>query len=160
MGINGIGKRPHVSHAGMGEPFNTNLYVWFRRLQERLRYVRVVCGDWKQVCGGNWQSKIGTVGIFFDPPYGVEDRDTTLYAHDSTDIAADVLAWCRERGNRPDYRIVVAGYEEYAELVTDYGWTSKKWTGRGGYSRSDEQNPNRHRETLYISPHCLTNQLF
>jgi hypothetical protein len=112
----------------------------------------VVCGDWKRVCGGNWQDNMGICGMFFDPPYGVEDRDTKIYHHDSTTVAADVMAWCRKRGELETYRIVLAGYEEYGELLKE-GWTSQAWTANGGYSTSDNQN--RKRETLYFSPHCI-----
>lgn len=117
--------------------------------------MRVVCGDWTRVCGGNWQDNIGDVGMFFDPPYGVTDRDTSVYHHDSTDIAKDVMAWCAERGSRKKYRIVIAGYEEYQELIDMHGWTSMNWKAQGGYSNiAKEENENRKRETLYFSPNC------
>jgi len=129
MGVHKPGKRPHLSNAGAGvhklgrippdspeglavtAPYNPNIYAWFRELSERLRYVRVVCGDWSRVCGGDWQDGFGTVGIFFDPPYGTKaNRDPGLYAVDSLEVADEVRAWCLERGNRPSYRIVLAGY--------------------------------------------------
>ena len=172
-GIN-AGQRPHLSHArsfGMGihsvrytkpklsldEPYNIKIYEWFRELAERLRYVRVVCGDWKQVCGGNWQDKMGTVGIFFDPPYGAQDRDKGIYHHDSTTISLEVEAWCLERGNRPTYRIVCAGYEgEYLSLI-EAGWKVIAWKANGGYSNTGNNKQgkaNTKRERLFISPHC------
>ena len=115
-GVHKIGKIPHIAAGkGVQEPYNTNIYKWFRELSERLRYVRVVCGDWTRVCGGNWQDKLGTVGIFLDPPYGILNRNTHLYHHDSTTVAKDVMAWCIERGRIPTYRIVLAGYDEYEE---------------------------------------------
>lgn len=162
-GVHQIGKIPHLTgNMGVQEPYNTNIYVWFRELSERLRYVKVVCGDWKRVCGGNWQNCNGMVGMFFDPPYGVEDRDTSLYHHDSTDIAKEVLEWVKERGKKSDYRIVIAGYEEHQELVDDFGWTKHLWKTSGGYSNlGDAQGKkNRHREVLYFSPHCIKNSLF
>lgn len=154
-GVHKVGKRPPISHEAIGvqEPYNTNIYKWFRELSERLRYVRVVCGEWNRVCGGDWQDSIGVVGMFFDPPYGVEDRDTSIYHHDSTSVAGDVLAWVRERGAKESYRIVTAGYEEYQSLLAE-GWTAHNWEAGGGYSTPD--NNNRHRETLYFSPHCQT----
>jgi len=91
MGVHAVGKRPHISDRnGVQDPYNTNIYDWFRKLSERLRYVRVVCGDWQRVCGGSWQDKIGDVGFFMDPPYAVEDRDPTVYHHDSIDVAKEV----------------------------------------------------------------------
>lgn len=160
MGVHAVGQRPHLSDAGMGVHAKGQLphiYEWFARLSERLRGVRVVCGDWTRVCGGDWQDKMGHVGMFFDPPYGVEDRDTSIYHHDSTTVAADVMAWCAERGERKSYRIVIAGYEEYEELL-GIGWRVESWKANGGYaneSRSGVANKNCHRERLYFSPHCV-----
>ena len=74
-GIHALGQIPHISDGGKGEPFNTNIYAHFRRLQERLRYVRVVCGDWTQVSGGDWQTNTGLCGYFADPPYSIEDSE-------------------------------------------------------------------------------------
>ncbi len=165
MGVHTMGQRPHISHGGMGDattaadvsaPFNTNIYKHFRQLSERLRYVRVVCGDWTRVCGGNWQDQVGDVGIFMDPPYGITDRDTDLYHHDSTDVAVDVMAWCLERGSRPSHRIVLAGYDEYTELLSN-GWTGLNWNACGGYANIGDgaSKQNRKREMLYFSPFCL-----
>lgn len=163
MGVHALGKIPHIGDGGKGvqEPYNTNIYEWFRALSERLRHVRVVCGDWMRVCGGDWQDKIGTCGIFLDPPYGVKDRDTAVYHHDDSDVlAASAADWALTRGDRPSYRIVLAGYyEEHEQLLTS-GWTAQRWSAPGGYSgtrRGDESlgSANRHRETLFLSPHCL-----
>ncbi|MFH1016699.1 MAG: hypothetical protein V1798_00790 [Pseudomonadota bacterium] len=159
-GVHALGQRPHISDGGQGvqEPYNTNIYAWFRALSERLRHVRVVCGDWSRVCGGNWQDKCGTVGVFLDPPYGVADRDQGIYHHDGTEIAAEVMAWAVERGAKPSYRIVLAGYDEHKALLSA-GWRAQKWTAQGGYGnrgkKGNVQNANRHREMLYFSPHCL-----
>jgi len=168
-GVHALGQRPYVGHAGMGvqEPYNTNLYQWFRALSERLRYVRVVCGDWTRVCGGTWQDKIGDAGIFFDPPYGVQDRDVTIYHHDSTSVAAQVEDWCLDRGDNPTHRIVVAGYIEEHSRLQEAGWRVEQWKTIGGYGnvsrngKEDNQGKiNRTREALFFSPHCLNNRLF
>ena len=152
-----LSQRPHISNSGKGvqEPYNVNIYTWFRELSERLRNVRVVCGDWTRVCGGNWQDAGGDVGIFFDPPYGVKDR-SEVYDQDSTDVAVDVSAWCLERGAIPSYRIVLAGYEEHSDLLNN-GWTMQGWKTAGGYGNTGKGRgmENRHREVLYLSPHCL-----
>jgi len=186
MGVHALGQRPHVSDGGKGvhalgriphvsdggavgvqEPYNTNLYAWFRSLAERLRYVRVVCGDWTRVCGGNWQDNSGVVGIFFDPPYGVQDRYTAIYHHDSTSVAAEVAKWCLERGERPTYRIVVAGYIEEHPQLKEAGWRVQQWKAQGGYGKiskkgkqDNQGKKNRFREALFFSPHCLKQGLF
>lgn len=153
-----IGKIPHVIDMGKGvHAKNANIYQWFRELSARLRNVRSVCGDWKRVCGGNWQDGIGTVGMFFDPPYGVTDRDTDIYHHDSTDVAGEVREWCLARGEGKLYRIVLAGYYEEHESLLDHGWTVERWKANGGYgNRSDGQGKkNSNREALFFSPHCV-----
>ena len=157
VGVHKIGQIPHLISGGMGvqEPYNTNIYKWFRDLSQRLRHVRSFCGDWKRVCGGDWQDKVGIVGIFFDPPYGVKDRNDNLYRHDSTDLAHEVRNWCIKRGSKETYRIVLAGYDEHKELLS-HGWTMQSWSAGGGYSNLGKKgNSNRHREALYFSPHCV-----
>jgi hypothetical protein len=163
MGVHALGQIPHVGHGGKGvqEPYNTNLYEWFRALSERLRYVRCVNGDWTRVCGGKWQSNCGTVGVFFDPPYSAEaDRDDALYAEESATVAHDVRAWCLERGDDPLYRIVLAGYAGEHEELAGHGWRMQAWKAPGGYASTARQKDtrgqvNRHREVLWFSPHCL-----
>ena len=162
-GVHAIGKIPHIGNAGSGvqEPYNTNIYKWFRELSQRLRYVRVVCGDWTRVCGGDWQDKIGDVGIFFDPPYSGAIRNPNIYHQESGTVAAEVNKWCLERGEKPSYRIVLAGYYEEHENLLQHGWTVTKWTAKGGYSNSGSvENKNRFKEALFFSPHCLKNELF
>lgn len=168
-GVHALGQIPHVSNGGKGvtDPYNTHLYAWFRRLSERLRYVRVVCGDWKRVCGGSWQDNCGDVGIFMDPPYaGGIGRDENLYHQESTTVAAEVNTWCLERGAIKSYRIVLAGYEEHQNLL-EHGWTSHAWKAQGGYGNiscngktSNPGKANRKREVLYFSPHCQKDRLF
>ncbi len=184
-GVHAIGKRPQLSHGfghgtgvhkssmitpSSGEtadptaPYNTNIYAWFRQLSERLRNVRVVCGDWTRICGGNWQDKLGDVGIFFDPPYGITNRDTRVYdEHDSLDVAAQVQAWALERGKNPNYRIVLAGYEEHKALLEE-GWREQLWSAGGGYANTSRgkkkgANQNWKREILYFSPYCYKSDL-
>lgn len=148
-GIHGRTARGHVAD-------------WIHTLCERLRYVRVVCGDWSRVCGGSWQPIGGQpVGMFFDPPYSVADRARGLYRIDSRETANAVDAWCRERGKSPDYRIVLAGYyEEHESLLSD-GWRAERWKANGGYgNQATTENRNRMREALFFSPHCLPVNLF
>lgn len=165
-------KIPYISNSGKGintkipyiggsgtipkDAFKPELYAWFRELQERLRSVRVVCGDWTRVCGGNWQHKMGSVGMFFDPPYGVEDRDTNVYHHDSSTLAKDVGDWCLEHGSHPDYRIVLCGYEEHERLLKAR-WTMEAWKANGGYANTGNAagKENSKREVIYYSPYCI-----
>jgi hypothetical protein len=135
------------------------IHEWINALQSRLRYVKVVCGDWERVCGGNWQDNNKPVGFFFDPPYATAGRDETLYHHDSMIVGKDVEKWCLERGKNPNYRIVVCGYDdEYADLVNN-GWTVHSWKASGGYAKTKSPGANNAiRERLFVSPHCLHKQ--
>jgi hypothetical protein len=142
-------KRPHLTH-------NMGVYEWLRALSKRLRNVKVVCGDWSRVCGGNWQDRNKPVGMFFDPPYATSGRTEKIYDEDSMTVAKDVEVWVLERGKNPNYRIVVAGYEDEYKTLIENGWLVEKWSTRGGYSRIDTRgSQNRHRERLFISPHCI-----
>jgi site-specific DNA-adenine methylase len=138
MGI--TSKRPHLTD-------DKGIYECINALSRRLRYVKVVCGDWSRVCGGNWQDNNKPVGIFFDPPYATSGRDEAIYQHDSMTVAKDVEVWCLERGKNQSYRIVVAGYDDEYKTLLDNGWIFEAWSARGSM--------NRHRERLFISPHCL-----
>lgn len=144
---------PHLTTPGQGIVRRANLLEWFGALAARIRGVRVVCGDWSRICGGNWQAiKFVDCGIFLDPPYSEGARG--LYDKDSATVSADVRAWARERGARPEYRIVLAGYyEEHAELL-GAGWRAVRWKGKGGYGNQGEDNANARRETLFLSPQC------
>lgn len=57
-------QRIHLGNAGSGEQ---GLYAWMESLSERLRRVRVCCGDWSRVCGPTPTYKIGLTGVFLDP---------------------------------------------------------------------------------------------
>jgi hypothetical protein len=150
----------------VSDPYTPGLYQWFRQLSERLRRVRVVCGDWQRVCGGDWQDDRGTCGMFFDPPYSAEaGRDPEIYHEESGTVANDVREWCRERGSRKTYRIVLAGYIEEHESLQDDGWTVYRWSAHGGFANRAKDKTkckgvgNRHKEALFFSPHCHSSGL-
>lgn len=156
--VENIGKT--IFYAYQEQRFITsNAYLWMTALHARLVNVKTICGDWTRVCGGNWQERNKPVGMFFDPPYATQGRDEKIYHHDSMTVAKDVENWVIERGENPNYRIVVAGYEdEYTSLIAN-GWRVHKWSAGGGYSRKESRGAeNRHRERLFISPHCLTEE--
>lgn len=159
---NNICPIPHISDGGCGanklSMRDDNIYKWFNELANRLRHVRVVCGDWKCVCGGNWQTKMGACGMFFDPPYGVNaQRSKNTYYKDSETVADDVAHWALDKGNNEKMRIVLAGYYEEHEWLLKHGWRVHRWNTNGGYGGSS--NTNRHREALFISPYCINTEL-
>ncbi len=129
---------------------------WFA---DRLRRVRVCCGDWARVCGSTTTTtKHGLTGVFLDPPYAdTAGRNSDLYALDSLSVAHDVREWCIERGDNPKFRIVLAGYEGEHEMPDS--WRVVAWKANGGYGSqakdSSAGKENCHRERLWLSPHCV-----
>ena len=89
-------------------------------------------------------------------PYGALDCDTTVYNHNSTNVAYHVRQWCIEHGDKKTFRIVLAGYEgEGHEQLEKYGWRVHEWTGTKGYAKAGV-NENRRRERLYLSPYTFS----
>ena len=130
------------------------IFAWMFALQDRLRRVRVCCGDWKRVTGRSATECIGVTGIFYDPPYGVDaKRDPSLYAHDSLDVAAEVREWCLANGDNPKLRIALCGYEGEHEMPSS--WQCVPWKANGGYASSAGNHENAHRERIWFSPACL-----
>jgi hypothetical protein len=144
------------------------LVAWFARLRDRLRTVRVCCGDFMRVIDSeSVTTRLGVTGIFADPPYpshradGSESRSGGLYATDGgkdalADIRDRLLAYCLERGGNPKMRIAVCGYsgDGYAALLK-HGWEEVAWRPPGGYANRNKANKNRGRERIWFSPHCL-----
>lgn len=130
--------------------------AWFRRLQQRLRRVRFACGDWKRVLGPSILGKGRQVGgrkpcaVFLDPPYHDKLRARGLYSEDH-DVAAKVAAWAIENGDDKDLRIALCGYENEHEMPET--WREVAWVGARGYAGED--NDNRSKERIWLSPHCL-----
>ena len=148
----------NISGVDVQQPYRIGIYHWFRALSERLRAVKVVCGEWNRVCGGNWQDKGGPTGMFFDPPYSHDVRDKNLYDYE-TDCAKAAAQWCLLRGKSKNYRIVLAGYYEEHDWLLKDGWTVKRWAASGGFGNlaGKDNNTNRLKEALFFSPYCLNN---
>jgi len=154
--------------AGTCERRQAWLVDWFSKLRDRLRTVRVCCGDWERVCGSpSVTTRLGATGIFLDPPYpthapdGSKSRDDGLYSgddRDALDVLRDrVLAYCIEHGPNREFRIAVCGYDTdgYATLEA-LGWDCVAWKASGGYgNQSGAVNVNAGRERIWFSPHCL-----
>jgi len=157
----GVGRQlPHLMPVGKGvhSPLSRGITERFLALSERLRRVRVCCGDWKRVTGPSVTTEHGLTGMFLDPPYRPVGRTAGLYTSDGTDCLNDeVEAFCRERGDDPRMRIVLCGYEGEYDLP---GWRVEAWKAHGGYGARGNGmgKENAKRERLWISPHCLTEQ--
>jgi site-specific DNA-adenine methylase len=137
------------------------LYGWMLALAERLRYVRVVCGDWQRVCTPAVTTGVGLTGVFLDPPYG-DDKRVDIYGQESFTVAQEVLAWCQANGDNPQLRIALCGYEGEHDVLSAQGWQVMAWKSQGGYAnkgKGDTQGKaNRSRERIWFSPGCLIPQ--
>lgn len=133
------------------------IHDWFASLADRLRHVRVACGDWTRVTGPAVREAGGGItGVFFDPPYSSGEHSID-YAEGQSDVAADVTNWCEENGQDKSLRIVLAGYDGEHNTLEQQGWRAVAWKARGGYgSQGDGRGrENSSRERLWLSPHCM-----
>ena len=139
-------KIPHLGDAGRG-----GLIELFQALQERLRRVRVACGDFERVLGDSVTWRHGMTGILLDPPYTEGDME---YAAQGEGVAKRAAEWARANGENPLLRIAMCGLEGEHDMP---GWQCVPWKARGGYGsqRADGSNDNRKRERIWFSPHCL-----
>lgn len=147
-------KRVAITNDGIGCTRNSGgIYEWFAALAERLRYVRVCCGDWSRVVGPTPTTHQGLTGVILDPPYGVDDRQE-CYNEDDRQVTHAVREWAIAHGRDPKMRIALCGYEGEHQMPED--WDCVAWKARGGYgSQSKSGNSNCTRERIWFSPHCL-----
>jgi DNA adenine methylase len=150
-------KRPHLGNAGTGinRTVQSPLLDYMQRLAERLRKVRVCCGDWERICGPSVTFKHGITGVFLDPPYAdTAGRQDDLYASDSSDVAHDVRRWAIENGSNSELRIALCGYDGEHDMPDN--WECVAWKSRGGYGSQGDGTgrDNADRERIWFSPHC------
>lgn len=146
---------PHLSE---GRGINRKLFIqgWIAAIADRMRDVRVACGDWTRVLGPAVRDAGGgSTGIFLDPPYALGER-AEVYSCESG-VACDVLEWCKAHGEQPNARIVLAGYAGEHDALEGLGWRSVAWKARGGYGSQGEGRgrENSNRERLWLSPQCI-----
>jgi len=148
-------KRVHLGNRGQGVHKKRGLQEWMVELSDRLRRVRVCCGDWQRICGPSVTFKHGMTGVFLDPPYSAEsDRCETLYSVEDLSVAHTVRKWCVENQDNPLLRIALCGYEGEHDLP---GWTEIQWKAHGGFGSqgSTRGRDNARRERIWFSPACL-----
>ena len=149
-------KLPHLGNAGRGDEHPRSAYIreWFVLLHDRLRDVRVTCGDWARVCKDSVTTRHGLTAVFLDPPYAKGTMDYSAGGM-GLGIAEDVRAWCVANGDDPKLRIVLCGHAGEHDALLAHGWHIREWTARKGYAMSDEAVANYQSETLWCSPHCI-----
>ena len=128
--------------------------AWMRELHQRLRDVRVTCGDWGRVVKDSITTRHGLTAVFLDPPYTKGDMDYSAGGM-GQGIADDVRQWCAINGGNPQLRIVLCGHAGEHDALLAQGWHTRTWTAGGGYARTDEAIANRQSETIWCSPHCV-----
>lgn len=154
-------KLVHLGGAGKGVNRKLeSLTEYMRELADRLRGVRVCCGDWSRVCGPSVTFKNGLTGVFLDQPYSADaGRDNEIYATEDLFCAHDVREWAIENGDNPLMRIALCGYD--GEHDFPERWECVSWKANGGYaSQGKKNNQNKHRERIWFSPHCMKADLF
>ena len=131
---------------------------WMHALAARLRAVRVACGDWRRVVASPSvlfpAGRRDPCGVYLDPPYAEGAADYAVGGTGSS-LSAEVRAWCEEHDRNPRVRIVLSGYEGEHDALQRRGWRVVEWRTKGGYSNAGGNNVNRHRERLWLSPHCV-----
>lgn len=153
-------KLPDVGDMCKGVNKIGGLHAYFGLLSERLRRVRVCCGDWGRVMGDSalFPSRESTMStaIFLDPPYAyATGRHRDLYSEDGPDVSVAVRAWCVAHGDDPRLRICLAGFDGEHEMPDTWDCVrgiAGRGFGYGGQNRSGYANEGR--ERLWFSPHC------
>lgn len=160
-GIHRLSLRGYEStRNGSGVEF-ASIREWLQALRDRLRHVRVLCGDWSRVVTpsvtgiGNTLQNMGMTpcAIFLDPTYGTAERTAGIYREDGPEVAASVRRWAIEVGDDPKLRLAVCGYA--GEHSFPASWTEFAWKAHGGYANASGDNVNASRERIWFSPHCL-----
>lgn len=128
-------------------------HQWMQELQDRMRRVKVLCGDFKRALTPSViNPNGGNSGVFLDPPY--DGGDTRVYgAQNSASIFQETLDWALANAS-PTVRVVMAGYDT---RPMPEGWRELAWKGHGGHGRrkDNKENTNQDRERLWLSPSCL-----
>ena len=169
MGVHAPSRKKPVTHRGKGvhkmprnargatgifgvEGTRDGLLEIFAELSNRLRNVRVCCGDWKRIMG---RSTLGVdtahgmtpCGILLDPPYAHRVRKKRLYREDhAADVSDEVREWAIANGDNPQLRIALCGFDEEHEMPAS--WTKVAWA-------STSSAESRAKERVWFSPHCL-----
>lgn len=156
----GVGRQlPHLGNAGQGVHGKAwrapgAMYRRMQALSQRLRHVRIACGQWQRVLTPVVTANHGQTAVFLDPPYTDGNMD---YAASGCggELAAQVRQWCMDNGHRPDMRIVLCGRGGEHDALLTHGWTVRAWRAHSGYARQAEAKQRAQDEKLWCSPACL-----
>jgi hypothetical protein len=160
-------KRPKLMNEGSGVHTlalrGEQLTAYMEALRDRLRFVRVCCGDWQRVVKPSVTITNGLTGVLLDPPYSeAAGRDMDCYGVEDGHVAHAVREWALANGGNPQLRIALCGYAGEHDVLEQHGWRVHEWTTGPGYSvlakQAQRGKDNRKRERIWFSPHCLVTQ--
>lgn len=134
-------KRPHLSGNGSTGVHRKlpkmdrcersgELIEWMLALADRLRRVRVCCGNWSRIVTPSCTWKLGggqLTGVVLDPPYSHELRDGRLYSIEMP-LAESVRKWAIEAGENRNMRIALCGLEGEHQMPAS--WEVTSWKAR------------------------------
>jgi len=138
-------KRPLVSHSGRGvhralqagavddpsdvlDAHRRRAEEICHRLANRLRRVRVVCGDAVSLLESGALRAATTTGILLDPPYAGARR---LYAAADDGVSRRLHEWALAHGGDASLRIALCGLDGEHDDLADAGWTAERHVGHG-----------------------------
>ena len=155
-------KLPHLGDAGRGSrdgdpslaPSRASILATFEALRDRLRHIRVACGDFERVLSDSVTWRHGTTGILIDAPYA-EGEEVYSAGEDPKGVFARAAKWAAEHGSDKRLRICLCGYA--GTWAPPRGWDEVPWKAHGGYGSQSKsgENVNARRERLWFSPGCL-----
>lgn len=140
-------------HASRFEEKSGGLQAYMRALSDRLRRVRVCCGDFERVLGPAVTTGIGLTGVLLDPPYPTAGR-VLCYSQESDTAWLRAREWALQNGADPLLRIALCGYE-HPDHPMPPEWEVVAWKASGGYGRSARGKANAERERVWFSQNCL-----
>lgn len=140
-------QRPSLKSMGVFANGRRDIKREFTALADRLRFVRVFCGDWRRVLVPAVLGKDKPIGVLLDPPYSKEaDRREGLYPTDDEDVAVQVKEWALEYGKLPWLKIALCGYAKEHKMPDD--WEEIEWRSAVGTEDNSRQ------ERVWFSPYC------
>lgn len=163
----GLNSIPMLGYGGAGVQGTTaNINEWLVLIKNRLKRVRVACGDWKRVVSpavtynSRALSDKDITAILLDPPYSNTKRSKVYLNDKENDIYKEVCDWAINNYN-DNQRIAVCGYNDDYKFPDN--WKRYYWSTSGGFANKSKKNSqgkiNSKREVIYFSPSCLTSFL-
>ena len=156
---------PNQGFPDLNKEYGESLIEQFTLIQNRLRRVRLVCGDWARLQGAAVDAGPKKItGVFLDPPYDLDLRRSDLYGSSDrvkSEIPIHEAArnWALEVGKQETRRVAYCSYSTPEEdaLFIESHWTPLTWSAQGGYGlqANNLAKSNRDKEIIWFSPYCL-----